>query len=215
MFPTFGTWVNASLILLGSWIGLHLGKRLPHSVRSGFLTAVATFTLILGVKLIYENTGDTIKVFLSLLVGSVLGHLLGLEERLQRFTESDLYKGFLSASLLFTVGPMTFLGCLLEATKGDSSLLLSKGLMDGLSSVMLASTFGRSVIFSAFFVLVYQGLLTLIFYTFANSIPQENIKASLFIGGGMLLILSLKLFGLLDQIKLLNLLPAMIFSLLV
>jgi uncharacterized membrane protein YqgA involved in biofilm formation len=216
MFPGFGTLVNASLIVVGSFLGIKAQRYIPHSIKEGTINAIGLFTLILGIKLLYENRPETLKVFFLLTFGSILGHLIKLEEKLQELLKgSESTKGFMSASLLFTVGPMTLLGCILEGSKADSSLLLSKAFMDGFSSVILASSMGKGVAFSALFVLVFQGMLTFLAFYLGSSISQSSMANTLFIGGGLIILTSAKIFGLLDRVKLLNIFPSLVISLFV
>ncbi|MFN3975468.1 MAG: DUF554 family protein [Aquificaceae bacterium] len=215
MFPTFGTLVNAGLIVAGSLIGLKFSHLLPQNFKNSIMWGIGLFTLLLGIRLISENKPELLKVFFLLIVGSVLGTLLKLEERVEGLSESSFgfTRGLISASLLFTVGPMTLMGCILEGTKGDSSLILSKAFMDGFSSIILSSSLGRGVVFSAFYVLLFQGSITLLAYFYGDFLKAQSISNTLFIGGGLMVITSLKIFGLLENIKLLNLMPSLLLAL--
>ena len=215
MFPGFGTLVNAFLVLLGSFLGLKLSRFFPSTLKEGIINAIGLFTLLLGIKLMQENKPEMLKVFFLLLVGSAFGHLLRIEERLQEVLKREHLGGFLSASLLFTIGPMTLLGCILEATKGDSTLILSKAFMDGFSSIILASSLGKGVMLSAIFVLVFQGSITALAFYYGEFISQSSMSNALFIGGGLMVITALKLFNLLERVKTLNLFPSLVISLFV
>ncbi|GBC88358.1 putative membrane protein YdfK [bacterium HR13] len=218
MFPGFGTLVNASLILLGSFVGLRASRYIPTSLKDGAINAIGLFTLMLGVKLIYENKPETLKVFFTILIGSALGHLAKIEESLHELLKNrggDSLSGFVSASVLFTVGPMTLLGCILEGTKGDSTLILSKAFMDGFSSIILSSSLGKSVAFSAFFVLIFQGSLTMLAFYLGSFLPKDSMSNALFVGGGLMLLTGAKILGLLERIKVLNFFPSLFISLLV
>ena len=155
------------------------------------------------------------KVFFLLIIGSLIGAFLKLEERIDALTsmQADLAKGFVSASLLFTVGPMTLMGCILEGAKGDSSLILSKAFMDGASSIILASSLGKGVAFSALYVLLFQGSITLLAYFYGEFLREQSVSNALFIGGGLMVLTALKIFDLLKGIKVLNLMPALVLSL--
>ncbi len=215
MFPTFGTLVNASLVVAGSLIGLRFSHLLPQSLRTSIMWGIGLFTLLLGIRLISENKPEMLKVFFLLVVGSSLGTLLRLEERIESISKgsSGFTRGFISASLLFTVGPMTLVGCILEGTKGDSTLILSKAFMDGFSSIILSSSLGRGVIFSAIYVLLFQGSITLLAYFYGDFLKDQALSNTLFIGGGLMVLTSLKIFGLLESIKLLNLMPSLLLAL--
>ncbi len=215
MFPTFGTLVNAGLVLVGASVGLLISRSVPERLKTSVLQGIGLFTLLLGLKLISENKPELLKVFFLLVLGSVIGGFLKLEERIEGLTntQSDLAKGFVSASLLFTVGPMTLMGCILEGAKGDSSLILSKAFMDGFSSIVLASSIGKGVVFSAFYVLLFQGSITLLAYFYGEFLREQSMANVLFIGGGLMVLTALKIFDLLKKVKVLNLMPALVLSL--
>ncbi|MEJ7553697.1 MAG: DUF554 domain-containing protein [Aquificaceae bacterium] len=215
MFPTFGTLVNAGLVLAGSSVGLLISKNLPERLKTSVMQGIGLFTLLLGIRLISENKPELLKVFFLLIIGSLIGAFLKLKERIDALTsmQADLAKGFLSASLLFTVGPMTLMGCVLEGAKGDSSLILSKAFMDGASSIILASSLGKGVAFSALYVLLFQGSITLLAYFYGEFLREQSVSNALFIGGGLMVLTALKIFDLLKGIKVLNLMPALVLSL--
>ena len=215
MFPTFGTLVNAGLVLVGSFVGLLISKSLPERLKTSVMQGIGLFTLLLGIRLISENKPELLKVFFLLIIGSLIGAFLKLEERIDALTsmQADLAKGFVSASLLFTVGPMTLMGCILEGAKGDSSLILSKAFMDGASSIILASSLGKGVAFSALYVLLFQGSITLLAYFYGEFLREQSVSNALFIGGGLMVLTALKIFDLLKGIKVLNLMPALVLSL--
>ncbi len=215
MFPTFGTLVNAGLVLAGSSVGLLISKSLPERLKTSVMQGIGLFTLLLGIRLISENKPELLKVFFLLIIGSLIGAFLKLEERIDALTsmQANLAKGFVSASLLFTVGPMTLMGCVLEGAKGDSSLILSKAFMDGASSIILASSLGKGVAFSALYVLLFQGSITLLAYFYGEFLREQSVSNALFIGGGLMVLTALKIFDLLKGIKVLNLMPALVLSL--
>ena len=217
MFPGFGTLVNVLLVLIGGFVGLKGSRLINPKLKEGVVHGIALFTLLLGIKLMIENKPETLKVFFILLLGTALGYLLDLEGRIESLSGSgkDFTNAFVTSSVLFTVGPMTLLGCILEGTKGDSSLILSKATMDGFSSVILASSLGRGVLFSSLFVLLFQGSITLLAYFFGEFIEPQAMANSLFIGGGIMVIIALKLWGLLKEVKSVNFLIPLIVSLFV
>jgi uncharacterized membrane protein YqgA involved in biofilm formation len=215
MFPGFGTLVNFFLVILGSLLGLKGARFINPKLREGVVHGIGLFTLLLGVKLMVENRPETLKVFFILVFGTALGYLMDLEGRIESLSSGgkDFTDAFVTSSVLFTVGPMTLLGCILEGTKGDSSLILSKATMDGFSSIILSSSLGKGVLFSAFFVLIFQGSITLLAYFFGEFIGEQSMANSLFIGGGIMVIIALKLWGLLKEVKSVNLLVPLVISL--
>ncbi len=215
MFPGFGTLVNFVLVILGSLLGLKGARFINPKLRDGVIHGIGLFTFLLGVKLILENKPETLKVFFIILFGTAIGYLLDLEGKVEQLSKggADFTNAFVTSSVLFTVGPMTLLGCILEGTKGDSSLILSKATMDGFSSIILSSSLGRGVLFSAFFVLVFQGSITLLAFFFGEFLDPQSMANSLFIGGGIMVVIALKLWGLLKEVKSVNLLVPLVASL--
>ncbi len=215
MFPGFGTLVNFLLILAGSYLGIKGSSYINPKLREGVIHGIGFFTLLLGLKLILENEPQTLKVFLILLMGTAAGYVLDLEGRVESLSRGGeaFTRAFVTSSVLFTVGPMTLLGCILEGTKGDSSLILSKAAMDGFSSIILASSLGKGVVFSSLFVLLFQGSITMLAYLFGDFIDKQSMANSLFIGGGIMVVISFKLWGLLRDIKSVNLLVPLVVSL--
>ena len=218
MFPGFGTLVNFVLVLVGGYLGTKGSGFVNPKIREGIVHGIGLFTLLLGVKLMAENLPkDLIKIFFIVLLGTALGYLLDLEGRISQVAGGDkgFTRAFITASVLFTVGPMTLLGCILEGTRGDSSLIISKATMDGFSSIILASSLGRGVIFSAFFVLAFQMTITLSAYFFGEFISEDSMRNSFFIGGGIMVIIALKLWGLLEKVKSVNLIVPLVAALFV
>lgn len=217
MFPGFGTLVNFFLVILGSFIGLRGTRFINPKLREGVIHGIGLFTFLLGIKLLIDNKPETLKVFFIILVGTAVGYLLDIEGMVERLSKggSDFTNAFVTSSVLFTVGPMTLLGCILEGTKGDSSLILSKATMDGFSSIILSSSLGKGVLFSAFFVLLFQGSITLLAYFFGDFLDRQSMANSLFIGGGIMVVIALKLWGLLKEVKSLNLLVPLLAALFV
>ncbi len=215
MFPGFGTLVNFLLVILGSLLGLKGARLINPKLRDGVIHGIGLFTLLLGVRLILENKPETLKVFFLILFGTALGYLLDLEGRVESLSRggADFTNALVTSSVLFTVGPMTLLGCILEGTKGDSSLILSKATMDGFSSIILSSSLGRGVLFSAFFVLIFQGGITFLAFFFGEFLDPQSMANSLFIGGGIMVVIALKLWGLLKEVKSVNLLVPLILAL--
>jgi len=221
-----GTWINVATILIGGLIGLVSGRHIPE--RMGQLTrwVIGLVTIVLGMKLAIE-TGDILALLLSLLVGGLLGTWMGIEGRIYRFGEwisrrgsaeaTSLPQGFLTASVLFCVGPLALLGALRDGLYGDWHLLGLKSLMDGVSSMILAAGLGPGVLLSAGSVLVYQGGISLsarlLSYTFSiEGVADSPLLFELDAAGGVILIaLGLKLLELKD-LKAGNLLPALLFA---
>ncbi len=218
MFVGFGTLVNSLLVLGGSVAGIYGGRFVNPKLKEGITVAIGLFTLLLGIKLVFENKPEVLKVFVILITGSALGYLIDIEGKISyllKNSDRSTLDAFITSSLIFTVGPMTLVGCILEGTKGDSSLILSKAVMDGFSSIIFASSMGKGVIFSSLYILIFQGSITLLAYHFGEFIDEKALANTLFIGGGMMIMIALNLWGILKNISLINLMPALLISIFV
>ncbi|MCD6136026.1 DUF554 domain-containing protein [Candidatus Bipolaricaulota bacterium] len=220
-----GTWINIGTIILGSLIGIAGGARISQRMNKLATSTIGLVTLVVGIKLSLE-TQNVLIMLISLLVGGAIGTAARIEDRLsslgerlqERFprlaSRGSLPQGFVSASLLFCVGPMSILGALRDGLYGDWQLLGLKAVMDGISSIILVAGLGPGVILSVFVVLIYQGGISLIAHLFTSSVSASALSQSPFlseldaVGGIILIVLSLKLLELRD-LRAGNLLPAL------
>jgi uncharacterized protein len=224
---TSGTFWNIITVLLGSSLGLMLRGRLPERIVVTVMQALGLVTLFVGVVNAFDLTRvaeppGIILGLVALAVGGVLGEWWRIEEGLEnvgnalkrrfrgqgRFTE-----GFVAASLLFCVGPLTLIGSIQNGLVGDDSFLLLKATLDGFASLALATTFGFGVIFSVLVIAVYQGGLSLGAGLFAAVLPDPatDPRVLLVNGVGGLMIMGLG-FSLLDikRLRVASLLPSLV-----
>ncbi len=208
---TSGTWVNAIAVLLGTSLGLFLRGRLPVPMVQIITQGVGLITLFLGFTMASSLTkvqagivDGVILGLVTLVLGGLLGEwwqiearLTGLGDRLkQKFNGGKGFtEGFVAASLLFCVGPMTLLGCLNNGLVGDNRLLLLKSAMDGLAAIALTSSFGVGVGFSILVIVFYQGGLSLLAGILSQLIsdPAASPPILLITGVGGLMILGIGL----------------------
>ena len=217
-----GTLINVASIVVGSALGLLIGARLPERLRSTLMAGMGLFTLGLGLQQ-FLKTANPILVLVSIVLGTLLGEAARLEDRLQglgawleaRLTRdsegasSRFVQGFLTASLLYCVGPMAILGSIQDGLTGDFRLLATKGVMDGIASLTLASTLGAGVLLSALPVFVYQGALTLL-AGWAQAVLTPAMIAELTATGGVMMIgIGLNLLEV-RQVRVGNMLPALV-----
>jgi uncharacterized membrane protein YqgA involved in biofilm formation len=226
-----GTLINTISVIIGSSIGVISGPRLPGRIRDTVIASLGVFTLVVGVSLFIDSMnveGENVLIpLLSLLIGGILGEWWRIERRLmafgawleERFTAGDgaqnenrFVRGFLSASLLFCVGPMTILGSIQDGLVGDYRLLMIKSVLDGFAAIALASTLGIGVMFSVVVILVYQGGISLLAAQ-ATAFFSEVMLAELTAVGGILLV-SLSIGSILEirPIRSGNLLPALLIA---
>ncbi len=218
-----GTIVNTILVIAGSLIGMVLRKGIPDNIKQIIMVAIGLFSCILGVKMGIQMQRPLI-VVLSLVMGGVLGEILRIEDFLEGIGdrlrdlvkargEASFAQGFVFASLLFCIGPMTILGSIQAGLQNKPELLLVKSLMDGVSSIILASTMGFGVIFSAVTVLVIQGGLTLLAQQFSFLTDPAYLNDFTGVGGIMIFAIGLRLMNI-KSIKVSNFLPALVIVLL-
>jgi uncharacterized membrane protein YqgA involved in biofilm formation len=218
-----GTALNVGTVVLGAVAGRAVGARLPERIRESVMHVIGLVTLVIGLGMVTRSSEPLVLLF-SLVLGAVIGELLRIEagiERLgaiaeQRFTGraegGDFVRGFVTTSILFCVGPVTILGCLQDGLTGDYRLLAVKATMDGICALAFASALGWGVLLSAVTVLVVQGGLTLGARSLEPFLRDQAVQNELFaVGGVMMLALAL---GLLDlkQIRVANLLPALLLA---
>jgi hypothetical protein len=207
-----GTWINIASVLVGGILGLLFGARLPERARSTVIAGLGLFTAAIGLKMFLKSQNEII-VLGSLLVGGLLGEWWRIEDRLQglgafleqHFTRqpepsgpepvqesaspnrSRFIKGFLTASLVFCVGPMTILGSIENGLTGNYPTLLIKAVLDGFASLAFASTLGLGVLFSSLVILVYQGGISLLAAQ-ASAFVTDPMMFEMTAAGGVILV---------------------------
>lgn len=224
-----GTLLNVATVLAGSAVGVLLGGRLPERMRRTVMDALGLFTLVIGFTNAADTFGDTLSgavgqaavliVLGALLVGGVLGELLDLDAALQRVGErlkervapsgGSFVEGFVVASLVFCVGPLTVLGALQDGLTGDYQLLAIKSLLDGFAALAFASALGIGVGFSALTILVVQGGIALGASALDGVLTDAMLAAMNAVGGVLILGIALRLLEV-REIRVANLLPAIV-----
>ncbi len=213
-----GTIVNTITVILGSSIGLYLGAKLKDSIKNIMVQGVALSTILIGMKMGFKVENFLI-VIASIVIGGALGEIWKIEDKiadLGRYIEGKMggkggenfVKGFVLASVIFCVGPMTILGCIQDGLNNDPSILYVKSMLDGLTSIMLSSTLGIGVLFSAAIVLLFQGSLTIL-ASFLKFLTEGSILANFTSVGGLIIIaIGIRMLEL-KEIKVGNFLPAL------
>src|SRR6185503_6743288 len=217
-----GTFLNIATVILGGIIGLIFGARIPDKLKATVIAAMGLFTAAMGIQM-FMKTENPLIVLGSLLIGTLLGEWLRIEDGLQnlgkvleqRFSKegdddsNKFVRGFLTASLLFCVGPMTILGSIQDGLIGDYNLLAVKSVLDGFAALAFTSTLGVGVLFSTIIILVYQGGISLLAAQL-DAIVTPSMMNELTATGGVIL-LGLALSSLLEikKIRVGNMLPAL------
>jgi len=213
-----GTIVNVLAVIIGGSIGLLLNKKLPQRFVTIFFQVVGLFTLFLGFSMAMETT-HVLHMIMALISGAVIGEALNLERRMERLGNrlkirlklgnEKFAEGLLTAFLLYCMGSLTILGAIEEGMGGSSELLLIKSMMDGVSSIALASGLGIGVIFSAIPLLIYQGGITLLAMGFGEFFPALFVTELSAVGGILLIVLCINILDI-KKIKVMNMLPALL-----
>lgn len=216
-----GTLINTGLVIAGSGLGVLIGDRIPERMRTTLLQVIGLVTIALGVSDAID-TRNMVFPLVGMAIGALIGELLRLEDRLEgigarlqkRFDRGggqSFVKGFVTASALYCVGPLTVLGAIEDASGDTPQLYIIKGLLDGFVSIMFAATYGIGVAFSALSVFVVQGGLTL-GGTGLDSLLDDRMRTELFAAGGLAVIgIGLNLLQV-TKIRLANLLPGLVLT---
>jgi len=240
MVPGIGTVVNVAAVVVGAGVGVLFGKLIPARIRSTAMAAIGLTVLGVGLQMAIAPAIDPAKVGWTgplpyrpnplvviggLVLGGILGELLQLEARLERFGQRmqalaerfgagrgggaggghDLVEGFVTASLLYCVGAMAVIGAIQDAA-GQPEVLFVKALLDGISSIMLASTLGAGVGLSGVALLAYQGGITLAAGSVAGFLTLPVLSTLTASGGLLIAAIGLDLLGL-KRLPVGNLLP--------
>jgi uncharacterized protein len=216
----FGFIVNTVTVLAGGTLGVLAGGRLHDKYKSIVLNALGLITILIGIRMALKTT-EVMIVVGSMVLGGLLGQWIGIEEWLEKVGEylkkkansdgKDFVLGFVTASLLFCVGPMTVVGSFEDGLYGKGELVYIKSIMDAFAGMALAAALGPGVIFSAIFVFIYQGALTLLARYFQNFLSEPVVNEMSATGGVMLLGIAINLLGL-AKIKVGNFLPALVLA---
>lgn len=224
-----GTLINCGLVLLGGIIGLLFKKavstEMEHSVQKAVGVAVVMVGLCgaLSVMLRVEDgklksSGELLLV-VSLALGTFVGEALKLDQRIDRgckaierkFKASNFSAGFITASLIYCIGAMAIVGAIQDGLLGDSSTLITKGIIDGITSVVLAATLGYGVLFSVVPVLIYQGAMTLLAGTLESVLQGQLLDNICMVGYVLVLCIGINFLSTKEnQIKTVNMLPAIL-----
>ncbi|MDO9578045.1 MAG: DUF554 domain-containing protein [Candidatus Cloacimonadales bacterium] len=217
-----GTLINVATVIVGSIVGVILHKRFSKRFTEIAFQGIGLFTIFLGVAMALKSAAYLV-IVLSLISGSLIGEALNIEVWMDNLgnklksklkSKNDKFsEGLVTAFLLFCMGSMTILGAIEEGLGGKPNLLLTKAIMDGFGSIALASALGIGVMFSVIPLLIYQGGLTLLTSLIGNYFSEIYINNLTSVGGILLIGLGLRILEI-KQIRVLNMLPALLIILL-
>jgi uncharacterized membrane protein YqgA involved in biofilm formation len=213
-----GTIVNALAIVAGSLLGLLFGKGIADNYKDIILSGVGLSVMLIGVKSALVSN-DLMVVIFSVILGALLGEGLNIEKKLEmfgKFLESKVSaksndsksfaRGFVTASLVFCVGSMAIVGSLESGLTGNHQTLFAKSVLDGVVSIIFASTMGLGVMFSGVAVFLYQGLITLTAVFMKNFLVPETIEQMTSVGGLLIMAIGFNMLKI-TTIRVGNLIP--------
>ena len=229
MFPGFGTTLNILAIIIGSGLGILIGKKLSEKFRSlitdvlGCVTAISAADALssywdASLTQALPQGGAILVIVFSLLIGAAIGSWLKIEESLEVFgvklkskfdkkEESNFVEGFVSASLVFAIGPLAILGSISDGMGTGIDQLVLKSTLDGFTSIAFAASLGWGVALSSLPVGIYQFIWTGIGVSLGAILADYQIAAMTAVGGVLLIGISLRLLRIKD-VAVANLLPA-------
>jgi uncharacterized protein len=219
-----GTFINVGAVLAGTAVGVLVGHRLPTDVQRTVMAGLGLVTLVLGIDLALQwRDTNALYVLGAVLLGGLTGELLGIEARITRLGDrlqrrvargdgrSRISEGFVAASLLFCVGPLTVIGSFEDGLRGDVQTLATKSMLDGFASIALAAALGIGVAFAALSVLIVQGSLTLGAGLLDDVLRGEALAAMTSAGGLLVIGIALRLIEIRD-VRVGNFLPALLYA---
>jgi uncharacterized membrane protein YqgA involved in biofilm formation len=229
MFLT-GTLLNVVTVLIGTLVGAALGGRMPARIQGTLTDGLGLFTMLLGVAMGLSVLtdpaalpGDELAVLAAVLLGAAIGELLRLQDGLEALggwfqrrlsregQPSRIAEAFITASLVFCVGPLTILGSIENGLTGEVRLLAVKSLLDGVASIAFAAALGWGVALAAITVFVVQGAIAGGAFLLRDVMDERTILVVTAAGGVILLGVALRLVGL-RQVRVASFLPALLLA---
>ena len=217
MIP-FGTLFNVATVILGGSLGLLFKKIISNELNKKVFFVMGLFTIVLGMSIAIESTNFML-MFLSIVIGTLIGEDLNIDQAIINITSKIKTKikvkdekftdGLITALLLFCSGSMTIVGSIDEGLGKAPDILYTKAVMDGVSSIILASTFGVGVLFSVFPMLIFQGGITILAFYYRDFLPLELIDHISTVGGVLIIAIGFKILGY-KKINPTNMLPALL-----
>ena len=224
-----GTIINSVLIIVGTLLGLLFKKLLPERLKYTLIQSVGLIVIFVGIggavsaALTFDGasfgTKDTLVMIMSMVLGTVVGEIINIEKQLDRLgafcqkkfvrgdAKSTFAEGMVTASLIFVVGAMAVVGALDNGIRGDNSNLVAKSIIDCITAMVLGSTLGIGVMFSAVPILIYQGAIALLGVYIEPLLTSAVISQMSFTGSILIFAIGVNMFGV-KKIKVGNMLPS-------
>ena len=215
-----GSLVNAGAILVGGLVGMFAGKLLPERLRTSVMAALSLMTIGIAVPGLLKSSNALIPI-ISMVIGTIIGELLNIDaavnklgENLQkRFSPSRVTEGFVTGSLVFAIGALAVMGPLQSGLQHQHDLLFSKSVIDGVASIVFASTLGLGVALSGLMVFAVEGSIALLASVVAPYLGEAVVNEITFVGSLLIVGISLNLLGI-TKLRILNMVPAILLPIL-
>lgn len=211
-----GTLVNTAAIIIGSVTGSVFKKGLKEEYQDILMQAMGLAAAALGVNAIAKYLPDSeypVLFIVSLALGGIIGQMLDLEQQFKhlvaKFTAGNLAEGLSTAILLFCVGTMSIIGPMESALNGNNTYLYTNAILDGVTSVVLASTFGIGIIWAAAVLFCWQGTLYLLAHFLSDFITPTLLTETSIVGGVLIFCAGLSILGV-RSFKTINLIPSLL-----
>lgn len=214
------TVVNCILVLVGSFVGILFKNRISQRLTVSITHVLGLCVLSIGIASAVR-TNNTLCVIVCLVLGTLMGEGLNIEGRLDgvgEFLRARLVKngensrfteGFVTASVLYCVGSMAIMGSMEAGINHNYSILISKGVIDGITSISFAAAMGIGVAFSSVPLLLYQGSLTLLAAVVGPYLGNAVVNEMSAVGGLIIIGISINMLGLgKEKLRVGNMLPA-------
>ena len=217
-----GVLINSIAVVIGSIIGLIFKNKISEKVSKPVMIGLGVCILYIGISgsLVGENVVITI---CAIVLGVVVGTILKIDDTLNKFARNveakfkkennneSLAEGMVTATLLFCIGAMTVTGSISAGLTGDNSILITKAILDFVSSIMLAASLGKGVMLSGISLLISQGLLVLLASVIAPYMSESIINEITCVGSLLIILIGTNMMGL-TKVKVADFLPAIIFT---
>lgn len=215
-----GSLVNAGAVVVGGLVGLFAGKLLSEKLRTSVMAALSLMTIGIAVPGLLKSSNALIPI-ISMVVGTIIGELLDIDAAVnklgaalqKRFSGSTVTEGFVTGSLVFAIGALAVMGPLESGLQHQHSLLFSKSVIDGVASVVFASTLGLGVALSGITVFVVEGGIALLAAVVAPYLGEAVVNEITFVGSLLIVGISLNLLGV-TKLRILNMVPAILLPIL-
>lgn len=212
------TFVNVVVVLFCALLGSFLQRGFPDRLRTLMMQILGVCIVVVGLRMVLEVSNDIV-IVLSIAVGTVVGHFCHLDRHLDnlgarvktlaKVDDARFVDGFVSASLLFCVGAMAIVGSFEAGLNHNYSVIFTKSVLDGIMAIVLGSTLGIGVAFSAIVVLIYQGGLTLLAGLLSPVLTDLVVSYMSAAGGIMIMAIGITTAGI-KEINTVNTLPGLL-----